>query len=662
MTIQSWIARRICVVGIWAAVWLLAGAALAPAEEPDNLAAVAADKGAQDLLHAGLEHRKEGRYQEAVGDFTRALERDPRLVAALVHRGFCYRALGQPQTALHDLEQALKIDPASVAALYYRALVHSDRHDYVRALEDLDRAGRLDPRFPRVPLQRARVYAALARYEEAVAECTRALQLDPRSAPALGQRADAHLELDEQAKALADLDRAIALEPRTPGFVVQRGLLHLRAGHFEQAIADFDRALGLDDQQPWPRYNRAISRAILGQHQEAIDDLTEVIRLQPTNCNAFYARANSYRALGQGERAEADERAGERVGPMAHAQPPAAALFRSVPGEDVVALAAAPTEPRSKRISRATGLLVGANQDGSVQGVATCWVLDAKKRLAVTNFHALNQQLFVFFPKYDNKGRPFANLAFYLRQRDQIKAWVKARDPRRDLALLELARLPEEVAALPLAEEMPAIGAPVYSMGNSSVAKAGTLDKGRLWLYRANAKVLKVTPFNVIRPSNVKQQLEATFIETNSGVEGGDSGGPLCNVDGAIVGVIAGRQLSGERRSFAIALTELKGFLRDRGVRKPAAEQSLVGVWVFTLQPKEKKEGPVLPRFRFTFRPDGELLVEDDERARLGRYNLEKDRLHFDVPGALTGRITWKGNDQFTFAVGRDSALFERRR
>src|SRR5262249_25668671 len=57
-----------------------------------------------------------GRRDQAVHDYTKALERQPRLAPAALNRGIVYYQLGRPAEAYADLRRALEIgaDPAAV--------------------------------------------------------------------------------------------------------------------------------------------------------------------------------------------------------------------------------------------------------------------------------------------------------------------------------------------------------------------------------------------------------------------------------------------------------------------------------------------------------------------------------------------------------------------
>src|SRR5262249_59371984 len=106
-----------------------------------------------------------------------------------------------------------------------------------------------------------------------------------------------------------------------------------------------------------------------------------------------------------------------------------------------------------------------------------------------------------------------------VRADDAIRGKVVGHDTRRDLALIQLNRVPDGVDALPVAKQPPGNGEDLHSIGNPGVSD-------NLWVY---------TPGHV-RGVGKKQwkagghglllDLDATVVEADSPTNPGDSGGP----------------------------------------------------------------------------------------------------------------------------------------
>ncbi len=220
---------------------------------------------------------------------------------------------------------------------------------------------------------------------------------------------------------------------------------------------------------------------------------------------------------------------------------------------------AAPAEPGLPGDSVAAGPSGASGQDLYTHVLkSTVWILvppsgghgsmgtgslvDRKNRLIVTNYHVVTEahEVAVLFPLYE-KNRLVQNLETYINiaknQKDAaIKGRVVARDNRRDLALVQLDRVP--AAALPLAvsDREVSPGQAIHSVGNPGAG-------GLLWVY-APGRVRAVAQKKRWRAGDTDGEgilnLEANVIMTDSPTNPGDSGGPLVNDRGEMVGVTHG--------------------------------------------------------------------------------------------------------------------------
>src|SRR5437764_7523423 len=88
------------------------------------------------------------------------------------------------------------------------------------------------------------------------------------------------------------------------------------------------------------------------------------------------------------------------------------------------------------------------------EGRGTGWVADVDKKWLVTNHHAVGnaKTVEVMFPQFSDGQLVVEREAYQVNARKwKIDGRVVRRSPERDLALIELATLPDSVKALPLA-------------------------------------------------------------------------------------------------------------------------------------------------------------------------------------------------------------------
>ena len=131
------------------------------------------------LAQRGEEHRLAGRYDDAVADFSLAIERDAEHAWAIASRGETYQALGRYNDALTDFNRAVELDPEQ-SWLVSRGVLYRRMERYDDALADLSGALGLGPEYgPTV--QRGLTYQFMGRYDDALTDLSRAIEISPEA-------------------------------------------------------------------------------------------------------------------------------------------------------------------------------------------------------------------------------------------------------------------------------------------------------------------------------------------------------------------------------------------------------------------------------------------------------------------------------------------------
>lgn len=250
------------------------------------------------------------------------------------------------------------------------------------------------------------------------------------------------------------------------------------------------------------------------------------------------------------------------VGPEARAAVPVLTdLLGESPGEEAAPPSQVPTtlglspDVIYQRTLRSTVWILCRVSGRLVTGSGA--LIHLSRRLVLTNYHVVGQtsQVSVFFPQYRG-GELLTRPATYMEHADRwgLTGTVLARDPTRDLAVLRLDRVPPEVMALPLASHSPRPNQTVYSVGASGVTE------GVLWR-STTGQVRQVYPQQIDYPDG--QRLRARIIETQAPTNSGDSGGPMVNERGELVGVVQGGWTDKQLVNQGIDISEVHAFLRD---------------------------------------------------------------------------------------------------
>ncbi len=241
------------------------------------------------------------------------------------------------------------------------------------------------------------------------------------------------------------------------------------------------------------------------------------------------------------------------------ADAPEAAQAGPAPGAPPPASPQYTPEEINRRLLWSTVFVLRAEPGGRSVGLGSGALVHGPRRLVLTNYHVVEtaDRVGVFFPDYA-KGELVTAPRHYLDRaaRLLVRAKVVARDPGRDLAALELERLPGGVTGLPLADRPASTGAAVYSVGASG-ARLGD-EGGAFW--RFSVGTVRGRHRDAFR-LQTGQSVAAMVLETQKPVNPGDSGGPTVNDRAELVGVVSAFDKRQNLVMNDIDLTEVREFL-----------------------------------------------------------------------------------------------------
>lgn len=273
----------------------------------------------------GTAFRAQGRLNEAVEHYRRAIELDPQQGAAHSALGLILRTRGQADEAVGHYRAALALDPenagthsnlanilvedgrSSEAASHYRRALelapdfieaHNNLGNLLYVQEMFDEAAyhfqeviRLEPDQSAAYHNLGRVFQAQADLAKAIPYYRRAVQAAPADSDFRSDLGDALLAQGNVDEAVNHLRRATQVDP--DGFAIHNslGIALGTQGNLEEALIHFRRALEINTD--FAEAHNNLSKALLtqGRFDEAIDHLRQVVRLQP-------GEADGYNSLG----------------------------------------------------------------------------------------------------------------------------------------------------------------------------------------------------------------------------------------------------------------------------------------------------------------------------------------------------------------------------
>jgi len=162
----------------------------------------------------------ESRWQDRLRQGEQAPPANAEDAQACNHRGVVLARQGEYQAALAEFTRAIRRDPTHADAFYNRALVSLAIGNLGPAASDFGKVVEIRPDFVEGYIRRARLYAAMNEHEQAISNLTKAVETDPRCAKAYFQRSMVHYAKGEYNRAWDDVRKTQGLGAQVPsGFI-----------------------------------------------------------------------------------------------------------------------------------------------------------------------------------------------------------------------------------------------------------------------------------------------------------------------------------------------------------------------------------------------------------------------------------------------------------
>ncbi|RVX44217.1 Tfp pilus assembly protein PilF [Nonomuraea polychroma] len=221
-----------------------------------------------------------GREEEALADYTRAVEADPGYPDYYLDRGNLLHRLGRDEEALADYEAVMRLSPPFPEAYYNRSELRFAAGDLTGARADLDHTLELDPDFVPAYVNRAGLCVATGDHALARHDVERGLAITPRDPHLLCVLGQVELADGRHPEARVAFDRALELDPGLAAGWASRAELAFHHGDHEAALADLARALELDETAEL-LFNRSVVYRAAGRPHQARQDLLRAAELAP---------------------------------------------------------------------------------------------------------------------------------------------------------------------------------------------------------------------------------------------------------------------------------------------------------------------------------------------------------------------------------------------
>jgi putative GTP pyrophosphokinase len=146
--------------------------------DPSNLDNTSID----DLLVNALTAHNQNRFSDAIGQYTKILELAPDIAICSIiykHRGMANFACSRYDEAIEDFTHALEFDSKSYKAAYYRGVVRSVLKQYLEAIDDYTLSLSINPYQSFCLFRRGQAFYHLGDLPQALSDCEGSLDLEP---------------------------------------------------------------------------------------------------------------------------------------------------------------------------------------------------------------------------------------------------------------------------------------------------------------------------------------------------------------------------------------------------------------------------------------------------------------------------------------------------
>lgn len=191
----------------------------------------------------GASNDENSQYDQAIRDFTKVIEINPRDFKAYSDRGDAYREKGQYDKAIHDYTKAIKINPKHARSYNSRGGLYANKSQNDRAIRDYTKAIEINPKYAMAYMNRGLALYDKGQVDQAIHDYSKSLDINPRFAEAYYSRGLAFGDKGQIDQAINNYTKAIENNPKDANGYNNRGGAYVKKGQYDQAIYDYTKAI-----------------------------------------------------------------------------------------------------------------------------------------------------------------------------------------------------------------------------------------------------------------------------------------------------------------------------------------------------------------------------------------------------------------------------------
>ena len=267
---------------------------------------------AKAYYNSGFDYYKQKQYEQAIADYSKAIELALLAPGYYNNRGIAYRHLGQYEQAIQDFDEVIQYFPSW--GYNNRGNVYCALGQYERAIQDFDKAIQTHSSFALAYYNRGNTYYMLRNFSKAAESYVKAgtpndvnVNNNLKACLAAKTLTRQWFICNDKATQFNLNYDTIQINPNYDILKDDNDLIHLDALNlYEQVTQNIDDKIKLNPYLSELYNSRGSTYSDYRQYKQAIEDYDKAIKLNPNYFNAYANRGEAYENLGQYDKALAD--------------------------------------------------------------------------------------------------------------------------------------------------------------------------------------------------------------------------------------------------------------------------------------------------------------------------------------------------------------------
>ncbi len=248
---------------------------------------------AEAYLNLGLVREEQGRHEDAISSFQKALGLKPRVHGASLFLGVAYFHLNQMDKAVVAIEKETAAYPKDAPAWMWLGVVRLAQDLPEQAAMALDKAAKLAPDDVDILYHRGRAHLLVSN-----SSYGKMFKVDPRSWRVHQVIAQANAEADRHVDAVAEYQAAIKLAPTQPGLHEELGSEYRNLGKIQEAEDAYLRELEIDPNNVLAKYKLGVVTVEKGDGAKGKELIEAALRAKPGLLHSDYNLGRAEMLLG----------------------------------------------------------------------------------------------------------------------------------------------------------------------------------------------------------------------------------------------------------------------------------------------------------------------------------------------------------------------------